>query len=111
MNETCLISDLLLASSVTQESTYLLKEPYLSYFDYVMYIKVYKKIPNKKLNKNMSNQFYDNKAGFVKNSLNIKPVRPAPKELENQIAKLHSFIKSANGLIDNYKKQDKGLMR
>ena len=58
----------------------------------------------------MSNQFYDNKAGFVRNS-SIKPVRPAPKELENQIAKLHSFIKSANGLIYNYKKQDKGLMR
>ena len=47
MNETCLISDLLLASSVTQESTYLLKEPYLSYFDYVMYIKVNKKFLTK----------------------------------------------------------------
>ena len=44
----------------------------------------------------MSHCFYDNKDGFRKSSPKIKPVRPAPKELENQIAKLSSFIKSSN---------------
>jgi hypothetical protein len=56
----------------------------------------------------MSHCFYDNKDGFRKSSPKIKPVRPAPKELENQIAKLSSFIKSSNTLLENFKKENSG---
>ena len=58
----------------------------------------------------MSHSFYNNRAGFIKNSSDVKPVRPAPKDLENQIAKLSSFIKNANSLIDNFKKENSGIL-
>lgn len=49
----------------------------------------------------MSARYFDNKHGFLEQKkLEIKPVRPAPKNLDIQIAKLDSFIKAANNLLN-----------
>ena len=74
----------------------------------IHYFKIINKIffKRKKIKK-MSTRLYENQKGFTSDhSLNIKPVRPAPKDLDSQIAKLHSFISNANSLLEKSKQQN-----